>query len=1094
MKTTLLRLGTTHQLLCFAFIALTLPGTAAQFEDVTAAAGLTNVAGSCSGVAWGDYDNDKNIDLYVAIGSSPVVNALYRNDGDGTFTRVGAEAGHITTNRADSLGCAWIDFNNDGWRDLFVDNGGWTSDRNNLYWNLGHGAFSQGEATGLTALSQFRSWPACADYNGDGWVDILLGESGSLEGLYTLQLYEASGQGTFKPRKLGSLSGRVNDAVWGDYDNDGDPDLYVCPSAGTNSLLRNDGSGKFTGVTLGLPTWASATHAAWADYDRDGDLDLSLSDFGGTVLYRNNGTNGFARAAYLPLAIACAAWADYDNDGYLDLLAAVGQGEPKKAALYHNNGDGTFSSVSDVFTQTADSWFGQAWGDFDNDGFMDAVLIHLNGRNRLYHNLGNTNHWIKFKLTGTASNRDAIGAKVRLLATIGGQTGWQMQEVNGGYSIQNDVRLNFGLGDATNVDLVRIEWPSGNVQELTNQGVDQILAVSEQSYISPARPSGSLGSSVTLGSQRSGTWQWFHDGVASADWTNQTLRITNLVAADAGRYSVVVDTGSATFTNHVYLFVDTQFTKVTQGRVVTDSEDSWGSDWVDYDQDGDVDLFVANGLFAGSQLNALYRNDGNGIFTRMTAATAGDIANEPGAWGQAAWADYDNDGLPDAMVVGRSGTALYRNLGQGMFDRRRDLVPAAWPSGPGPCFADFDNDGWVDWFVGSAVNDNTSVRNNSLYRNIVGQRFAPVTNGAVVQDRFSDTESGMWGDHDGDGDLDLVITLGTEPRVRLYENLGGGAFRRAQTTGLEDPLGSGAFPVEAVWADYDNDLRLDLFVAVYSSTANVLFHNEGGGTFTRRFMGRAGVQQGHPAWADLDNDGWLDLFLARGQSSGDPNQLWHNNGDGTFTEITAGTLVTEQGNSQGAAWGDYDNDGFMDLFVANGNGRNFLYHNSGSSNHWLKVSLKGTTSNGSAIGAKVKVQATINGRTFWQMREVPGGNRCQDDLRSNFGLGNARVARLLRIEWPSGTVQQFAYVAVNQILTITEPRRPLLTVISMLPQRLDGTLKADPNASYDILVSADLATWTPLTTVTTDGAGGATWSDTAVATEAIRFYRAVSKL
>ena len=123
---------------------------------------------------------------------------------------------------------------------------------------------------------------------------------------------------------------------------------------------------------------------------------------------------------------------------------------------------------------------------------MDVVMVHQHGRNALFRNLTNANHWLKIKLVGTLSNRDAIGAKVRVLATIGGQPVWQMQEVNGGYQIQNDLRSNFGLGDATNVDRVLIEWPSGNVQELTDVAADQILTVTERAAITPVRPTASL--------------------------------------------------------------------------------------------------------------------------------------------------------------------------------------------------------------------------------------------------------------------------------------------------------------------------------------------------------------------------------------------------------------------------------------------------------------------------------------------------------------------------------------------------------------------------------------------------------------------------
>ena len=1038
----------------------------AQFEDVTVKAGVTNAPGYCISAAWGDYDNDQFIDLYLAIGADMSrTNALYRNNRNGTFTRVGSQAGPITTDSRNSFGCAWLDFNNDGFRDTFVVNGGWSPARNDLYWNNGDGTFRSGNAGNLTGLSQVRGWSAFADFDGDGWVDIFAIEGSSESGPFATRLYHATGTGTFTSTNLGPTLAYANDAVWGDYDNDGDPDLFICAYTSASTLWRNDGSGHFTANNSGLPSSAGTLHASWADYDRDGDLDIALSSFSDTRLYRNDGAN-FALAATLP-AVAASAWADYDNDGYLDLLVVGGQNTPRKASLYHNDGNGSFNRAVDVFTEVANNSLSCPWGDFDNDGFMDVILTHQYSQHRLYRNLGksigNTNHWLKFKLIGTASNRDAIGAKIRVQATIGGQSVWQMQEVNGGYQWQNDTRLHFGLGDATVVDKVVVEWPSGNVQELASVARDQILTVTEVVGITPVRPTASLGGSVALTSQRSGTRQWYHEGVILEGQTSSTLSITDIQLSDGGRYSVVTDSGGIFCTNFVYLLVDKQFTKINEGPVVTDNEDSWGSVWVDYDVDGDVDLFVANGLFVGNQRNALYRNDGNGNFTRMTTATAGAIASEAGNWGQASWADFDNDGLPDAVVNGYE-TALYRNLGQGMFERRLDLVPTSYPFGPGPYFADFDNDGWVDWFVGSAVSA-SPIRHNSLFRNEHGRAITlGLTNGPIVADVLANTEGSAWGDYDGDGDLDLLVALGDARRVRLYENVGRGSFRRAQTVGLEEDLGG--YTVTAAWGDYDNDERIDVFVSVYT-TSGVLFHNEGGGVFTQRRLGGTGPNC-HPTWADFDNDGWQDLFLSRGQGTAKASQLWRNNSDGTFTELTTGSLVTDLGWSQGAAWGDYDNDGFMDLFVARGyaNGQNALYHNSGNSNRWLKVKLEGTTSNRSAIGAKVKVRATINGKSFWQMREVPGGNRCQDDLRANFGLGNATAAQVVRIEWPSGISEQFANLPARQILTIVEPS---LKGSLALDGKFHVAMTMSTNRVYQLQASGDLVNWTTLTNCTGSG-------------------------
>ena len=155
---------------------------------------------------------------------------------------------------------------------------------------------------------------------------------------------------------------------------------------------------------------------------------------------------------------------------------------------------------------------------------------------------------------------------------------------------------------------------------------------------------------------------------------------------------------------------------------------------------------------------------------------------------------------------------------------------------------------------------------------------------------------------------------------------------------------------------------------------------------------------------------------------GQNNFLYHNNGDGTFTKVLGSIAVNDGGDSWASAWGDYDNDGFLDLFVGNFNAANFLYHNNGNTNHWLKLRLIGTRSNRAAIGAKVRVRSTINGQTFWQMREISGdGSGGQNSLHVQFGLGNATNADLVRIEWPSGTVQELTNVTSKQFLTVTEP-------------------------------------------------------------------------
>jgi hypothetical protein len=248
------------------------------------------------------------------------------------------------------------------------------------------------------------------------------------------------------------------------------------------------------------------------------------------------------------------------------------------------------------------------------------------------------------------------------------------------------------------------------------------------------------------------------------------------------------------------------------------------------------------------------------------------------------------------------------------------------------------------------------------------------------------------------------------------------------------------------------------------------------------------------SWEDFDNDGNLDLFVSRnaGFSGTRTNMLYHNNSDGTFTPVTDSILIADSGNFFAAAWGDYDNDGFPDLFLVAGQ-PSLLYHNEGGNgNNWITFKLVGTVSNRSAIGAKVRVKATIRGKTYWQMREITNGDGISgNSLNPHFGLGDATNVDTVRIEWPSHTVQELHNVSAKQILTITEPPRLLAFSSNGAPQ---FTLKGGRNLNYEIDASTDLKTWSAIGTVTiTNLDGTARLVDTNAPALDRRFYRAISQ-
>jgi hypothetical protein len=367
----------------------------------------------------------------------------------------------------------------------------------------------------------------------------------------------------------------------------------------------------------------------------------------------------------------------------------------------------------------------------------------------------------------------------------------------------------------------------------------------------------------------------------------------------------------------------------------------------------------------------------------------------------------------------------------------------------------------------------------------------------------------MWGDYDNDGWPDLFVSIGTSNDVQpvrnvLYHGLGDGTFTNLQTGSLVTNLGNSA---GLGWGDYDNDGYLDLFVCSRSRNQlpNLLYHNNGDGTFTRMTSNVVGSIASdlvpfnflNCSWGDYDNDGFLDLVvgvLGDGVSAV-TNYLYHNNGNGSFTRVLTGKLVNDAGPPTfGLAWGDYDNDGFLDLFAARGaevqRATNLLYQNNGNSNGWIKIKLVGTVSNRSAVGAKVRVRATIRGHAMWQMREVNTGSGFRaSPLEEHFGLLDATNVDTVRIEWPSGTVQELHNVAAKQFLTITEPPR-LTTLGSSTNGPFQMQLTCWPAFDFAVETSSNLIDWAPWTTVTTTNRITRI-DDPAGTTRSQRFYRVV---
>lgn len=340
--------------------------------------------------------------------------------------------------------------------------------------------------------------------------------------------------------------------------------------------------------------------------------------------------------------------------------------------------------------------------------------------------------------------------------------------------------------------------------------------------------------------------------------------------------------------------------------------------------------------------------------------------------------------------------------------------------GKGIAFADIDNDGLVDFYVSNKGGA------NKLYRNQGNGTFADITASAGAGiDHPGFTMGSVFGDYDNDGLIDLYLATGGQYEIeanRLFRNLGNGTF-----VDVTEKAGVGlkAFTYSASFVDYDNDGDLDLYCANYGVSAkNVLYRNNGDGTFSD-VTDAAGV--GDPSWswmgvwADVNNDRRPDLYVVNGRyPAGEPNRLYLNNGNGTFSDISQKSGTADPHWGLGAAFADIDNDGDLDLYVINWGAPNKLYENDQNDNNWLKIKLTGTVSNRNAYGAKVRIFDPANGKLL-AMRELRSANGfcAQEPQVLHFGLKSGQSYDLL-VEFPSGVDVKRAGIKPGQTLDIVE--------------------------------------------------------------------------
>jgi hypothetical protein len=488
------------------------------FTQITAGNIVSTRLNSVS-ASWIDADNDGDLDLFVSNASISQGNYLYRNllkeTGNVEFHRW--IAGDLATPGPGSFGHSWADYDNDGDPDCYV--AGRASSR--LYRNEGDDRFTQ-ISTGDIGIRDNRGF-ACAwgDYNNDSYVDLVIALPAGFNGLpfKSNHLFMNKGDGTFSKIDSGATpitSGQAPYTVpsWSDYDLDGDLDLFIGSgpangSTGQDYLYRNllveNGAEPFERITSGIiaTTRRDGQVFNWVDYDNDRDLDVYITNYWGGLanglpneFYRNDGGN-YTRITSGDIVTdesfsLASVWQDFDNDGDLDVYVTTEIGQNN--FFYHNNGDGTFTSVTNsVVTNTnlSGTW-GATAGDYDNDGDMDLFVptLYRYGttfrKNLLFRNdLPNGNSWINISCVGTLSNKAAIATRVHAKATINGNTVWQMREIStqNSFNGHNSLRVHFGFGDAIKIDELVFEWPSGVVDIMTDVDVNQFITVTESASL-----------------------------------------------------------------------------------------------------------------------------------------------------------------------------------------------------------------------------------------------------------------------------------------------------------------------------------------------------------------------------------------------------------------------------------------------------------------------------------------------------------------------------------------------------------------------------------------------------------------------------------
>jgi uncharacterized repeat protein (TIGR01451 family) len=799
---------------------------------------------------------------------------------------------------------AWGDYDQDGDLDILIAGDTNSGSMTRIYQNDG-GVF-QDIGAGLPGISSGAI--AWGDYDNDNDLDILL--TGNSSSGPIAEVYE-NRHGTFVSIGSGFPGVANSSAAWGDYDSDGDLDLVLAGQSSLGSLTRvyrNDGGGAFTDINAGLPGLSFGA-VAWGDYDIDGDLDLLLagsSTVGRIARIYINGGGTFVDSGVTLSGVsqASAVWGDYDTDGDLDILLTGYTATDYITEIYRNE-YGHFDSIQALIPGTM-STNSAGWGDYDTDGDLDILLAGYTASGLISRIYGNN--------SGVFADTGAGLAPVQ-----NGAVAWG--DYDGDHDL--DVLLTGWTGTDYATKVYRNDHAVANTApempvdlEMNMVGTEPVLSWGPAG--DDHTPSLGLSYNLRIGTSPGGT----ETAAPMADigsgqrylvqmgtpGSSTSIRIKGLQPGRTYYWSVqAIDSSfeaSAFAPEQEFTTLLSDSQSGLQG--IQFSAAAWG----DYDNDNDLDLLFG-GRSSTGRLIQLCRND-NGSFQPISAGLPNIEV------GSVAWGDYDNDNDLDILLSGSTTTSriarVYRNTAGTFTDINAGLTGVSYSSA---AWGDYDNDGDLDILLaGDRGTGAAPAPSTQIYRNNGDESFSAI-GATLLGVRYA---SVAWGDYDEDGDLDILLSgstnTGYSPRTRVYRNDGNGIFTQI-SAGLPDVADSAV-----AWGDYDSDGDLDILLSGNRGTGSDgliarVYRNDvdlitGSRSFHDVNAGLQGMYRGAVAWGDYDNDGKLDILMA-GVTVGEPVTRIYRNAGGSFQNIN---LIVPGVRHSALAWGDYDSDYDLDFFLA----------------------------------------------------------------------------------------------------------------------------------------------------------------------------------